>query len=277
MERLGLSDKSRAELASLLADEARFTADYPAAADYLRTAPGLPGTGDDAADQAFNIRLLYHMTIGESGNPYWAIVGPSVGQGAPERGPRREINGGNPGGSARLAYAQTVLQSAYAYAVPSPQTVDWIAEVCGGRPLVEIGAGRGYWAHQLGQVGVRVTAYDRYRPGDDNPWFGRSGLMSSTWHDVKPMGDPEQLMRRDDVLFLCWPPAWGDPMASNALAAYERIGGDRLVYVGEHRGGKSGDDAFFDILADRWELVSTDTAFVSWWNLADVAECWART
>jgi hypothetical protein len=277
MERLGLSDESRAELAALLADEAGFTAAYPAVADYLRTAPGLPGTGDDAVDHAFDLRLLYHMTIGESDDPYWAIVGPSVTQGPPERGRRREVNGGNPRGSGRLAYAQTVLQSAYAYAIPSPETTGWVAEVCGGRPLVEIGAGRGYWAHQLDRVGVHVVAYDLHEPGDGNPWFGHSGARRSTWHDVRPMGDLDQLMDRDQVLLLCWPPAWGDPMASSALVAYERMGGDRLIYVGEHRGGKSGDDAFFDALAERWELLSTDTAFVSWWNLADVAECWART
>lgn len=277
VEGLRLSDDERAELAALLADEAAFAASYPAVADYLRTAPGLSGSGDDTSDQAFDLRLLYYMTTGESENPYWAIVGPSVGEGPPERGQRREVNGGNPRGSARLAFAQTVLQSAYAYAIPSPETMRWAAEVCGRRRLVEVGAGRGYLAHQLDRAGIDIAAYDLYEPGDGNPWFSDSGAQRKTWHDVRPMDDLRQLIGPHDVLFLCWPPAWGDPMASTVLAAYEQIGGDRLIYLGEHQGGKSGDDAFFHVLAQRWELVSTDTAFVSWWNLADVAQCWART
>jgi len=65
-------------------------------------------------------------------------------------------------------------------------------------------------------------------------------------------------------------------MASDVLAAYELAGGDRLVYVGERKGGKTGNDAFFDALSARWVLESTDSQFASWWNLADVAETWIR-
>lgn len=35
------------------------------------------------------------------------------------------------------------------------------------------------------------------------------------------------------MLFLCWPPGWGDPMASEALELFEARGGRRLIYVGE--------------------------------------------
>jgi hypothetical protein len=80
----------------------------------------------------------------------------------------------------------------------------------------------------------------------------------------------------DNVLFLCWPPGWGDTMASDALAAFEAAGGDRLVYIGELKGGKTGDDAFFDALAAGWRLESTDAEFVSWWNLSDTAQGWVR-
>ena len=68
----------------------------------------------------------------------------------------------------------------------------------------------------------------------------------------------------------------GDTMASDALAAFEVAGGERLVYIGEPKGGKTGDDAFFDALSARWTLESADTRFVSWWNLADTAQGWVR-
>jgi hypothetical protein len=66
-------------------------------------------------------------------------------------------------------------------------------------------------------------------------------------------------------------------MASDALDAFERAGGRRLVYVGELKGGKTANDAFFDALASRWEISSVDKDFVSWWNLADVAQGWVRS
>ncbi|WP_280294628.1 hypothetical protein [Nocardia abscessus] len=66
-------------------------------------------------------------------------------------------------------------------------------------------------------------------------------------------------------------------MASEALELFEARGGRRLIYVGEPKGGKTGDDAFFDRLSHSWTLASQDAQFVSWWNLADMAQCWVRT
>ncbi len=65
-------------------------------------------------------------------------------------------------------------------------------------------------------------------------------------------------------------------MASEALATFEAKGGERLVYIGEPKGGKTGDDAFFDALSARWSLSSEDSQFVSWWNLSDRAQAWVR-
>jgi hypothetical protein len=64
-------------------------------------------------------------------------------------------------------------------------------------------------------------------------------------------------------------------MASTVLAQFERAGGRELVFIGEPKGGKTGDDAFFDRLAEGWDLSATDGQFVSWWNLADVAQWWS--
>ncbi|MFE3985050.1 hypothetical protein ACFXPR_11260 [Nocardia tengchongensis] len=60
-------------------------------------------------------------------------------------------------------------------------------------------------------------------------------------------------------------------MASEALGEFERAGGNQLVFIGEPKGGKTGDDAFFDAPEDRWRLESQDAQFVSWWNLSDIA------
>jgi hypothetical protein len=143
--------------------------------------------------------------------------------------------------------------------------------------VVELGAGRGYWAYQLSRAGIQVEAYELEPPDQaDNVSFPRSKGSEDVWYPVADLAEHSFVEGGSSVLFLCWPPGWGSSMASDALAAFERSGGNRLVFIGEPKGGKTGDDAFFDQLADRWILESVDPLFVSWWNLADVAQGWVR-
>lgn len=272
-----LTPERRDELAALLADEPRLRTQYPKVADYLDTAPRLPGTGDPHADAAFDLRFVNYLTGAPSptGNPYWDIVEPSL----TTRNGRRTVDGGRPSGSARLGYAQTILQSVYAYAIPSPETLAWIADGCDGKPIVEIGAGRGYWAAQLAAIGCPIAAYDSEPPSTAaNLSFPSAPGQPDVWHSVSDLTEynTHTASLEKHALFLCWPPGWSNPMASEALAAYEKIGGDRVVFIGEPKGGKTADDAFFAALASRWRLESQDTQFVSWWNLADIAQIWVR-
>lgn len=277
MTELALSTDRRDELAALLGDEERLRAEYPKVAEYLDTAPKLPGTGDEQADAAFDVRFVHYMTGGRSvsANPYWEIVAPSVS----EHEGKRVVDGGRARGSVRLGFAQTILQAAYAYAIPSPETIEWLPRFAEGGKVVELGAGRGYWAAQLAGADVAIDAYDCDPPDKtQNVSFLGAAGQPDVWHGV---GNLDEFAVRptsgsDDVLLLCWPPGWGNTMASDALAAFEAGGGERLVYIGEPKGGKTGDDAFFAGLAARWELKSEDTQFVSWWNLADCAQGWGR-
>ncbi|MFI6171272.1 hypothetical protein ACIBCN_31135 [Nocardia sp. NPDC051052] len=270
-----LTAERRNELAALLGDEQRLRSEYPKVADYLDTAPRLSGTGDSGADSAFDLRLVHYMTGGESptGNPYWDIVGPSVA----EDDGRRVVNGGRSNGSARLGYAQTILQAVYAYAVPSPETLQWIEGFVRGRRVLELGAGRGYWARQLAQLGVDVAAFDSEPPDRaGNVSFPGAAGQRDVWHEVGDLAEFAAEAQSECVLFLCWPPGWGNPMASKALHAFEEAGGARVVYLGEPKGGKTGDDAFFDRLGEAWHMESVDSQFVSWWNLRDTAQVWIR-
>ncbi|MGK8554344.1 hypothetical protein [Nocardia gipuzkoensis] len=280
MADLALSPQRRTALTNLVQDESSFATTYPRVADYWSTVGRLPGTGDDIADATFDLHLLHYMTGGASTNPYWDIVAAAVSPGPPERAARREVNGGNPRGSARLAYAQILLQAAYAYAIPCPATLRWVADVTEGRPIVEVGSGRGYWAHQLTRIGVPTTAFDSHPPDlVSNTAFPAAPGQLATWHPTAtPPASAADLAaaHADDVLFLCWPPGWENPMASTILAAYQQAGGRTLVYVGEPRGGRTADTAFFDILDADWTRLDQDPDYVSWWNLADTAQCWQR-
>ena len=274
---LALTARRREELIGLLGDEQRLRLEYPKVAEYFNVAAGMPPPAEAQALAAFDfdLRFLHFMTGGRavSANPYWDIVAPSVSV----RGGRRVVDGGLAEGSAQLAYAQLTLQAAYSYAIPAPETLEWVAGFCDGRPVVEVGAGRGYWAAQLSGAGLTVDAFELEPPDRaENVSFPRMPGQADVWHFVAAVEALRIESRAGGVLFLCWPPGWGNTMASETLAAFEQAGGERLVYIGEPKGGRTGDDAFFDALSARWEPASGDPSFVSWWNLADQAQGWVR-
>jgi len=274
---LALTADRRSELIELLGDEQRLSTEFPKVSEYLEMSPQLAGTGDLQMDAAFELRFVHYMTGGstESSNPYWDIVSPFVFS---HEG-RRMVNGGRPDGSARLAYAQMVLQAAYTYAIPSPETLHWMSEFCDVRKVVELGAGRGYWAAQMARSGIEVEAYD-FEPPDkvENISFPRAAGQTDVWHHVGDLGEFEgtKVDRADHVLFLCWPPGWGNTMALEALAWFEKSGGERLIFIGQPKGGMTGTDEFFDALTAGWQLDSEDQQYVAWWNLTDVAQSWTR-
>lgn len=270
-----LTQERRAELVALLGDSERLRAEHPRVAEYLEMAPRLSGTDNLEADAAFELRMVHYLTGGAAPgeNPYWAIVEPSVSI----RDGRRKVDGGSARGSARLAFAETILQGVYAYAVPSPETLAWCHNFCERRAVVELGAGRGYWAALLSRGGSTVYAYDSEPPdAANNVSFPQEAGYLPTWHSVKDSASYAVRggAKAGEVLLLCWPPGWGDEMASRALGDFEKAGGRHLIYVGEPAGGRTGDDAFFTSLEARWRLHSQDESYVSWWNLSDTAQAW---
>ncbi|MFC4910926.1 hypothetical protein [Actinomadura gamaensis] len=276
MAQLSMTRQRWEELSALLKDEQKLQARFPKVAEYLDMAAGLAGTGDDQADAEFDLRFVHYMTGDRSvsSNPYWDIVESSVDV----RNGRRVVDGGRPEGSARLAYAQMLLQATYAYAIPSPETVEWVKSFCGETPIVELGAGRGYWAAQLNKAGLNIEAYDSEPPDKvANVSFPRVVGQVDIWHPVRSLDDfAVRGQTADYTLLLCWPPGWGSQMSSQALNKFEEAEGERLVYIGEPRGGKTGNDPFFEALNARWRLESEDPDYVSWWTDADRAQGWVR-
>lgn len=123
----------------------------------------------------------------------------------------------------------------WSFAVPTDEALDLINSL---GPVVEVGAGTGYWAERLARRGGDVVAYDELGEKYDH-WF-----PEARQHPLVQFGVAQvAALHADRVLFLCWPP-YSDPMAHDALVAYEAAGGRTLVYVGEGSGGCTGDDDF---------------------------------
>jgi hypothetical protein len=131
----------------------------------------------------------------------------------------------------------------YAFAIPGEEGLACVARYA---PIVEMGAGTGYWARCLRDRGVDVVAYDEM--GEQWSAYFRGSRL---WTEVAS-GGPEQLGEHPDrTLLLCWPDPWSG-MDEAALRAYR---GDHLVYVGEPGNRGPGTDGFRRLLRAEWREV----------------------
>jgi len=144
------------------------------------------------------------------------------------------------------------LSMRYSWAVPTDEALDAIAE---WGPIVEVGAGTGYWAHLLEARGVDIVAYDLNPPGTrkllpDHVLEQLPKDKRPPWHsdqrplfDVQHGGAPVAALHPDRTLLLVWP-CYNDPMAAIAVENHVAAGGKRLIYVGEGADGCTGDERF---------------------------------
>lgn len=134
----------------------------------------------------------------------------------------------------------------YAYAIPNRKAIETLVA---WSPIVELGAGTGYWAKLIHDAGGRITAFDKHPPPDIvNPYkFIRR-------HFPVNEGGEEILQSYREIeqhtLFLCWPPH-GTSFAWEAIRSFR---GRRLAYIGSGPGGCTADDDFHQELERGWRL-----------------------
>lgn len=155
--------------------------------------------------------------------------------------------------------SRTTLTRAYAWAVPNAEALDVLAEHA---PILEVGAGTGYWAALMRARGVDVIATDKVGPGKSNHWHPEP----VRWASVRRMSGVKAVRAyRDRTLFLCWPPYDEDSSSYDVLRAFT---GDRLIYVGEANGGCTGSRRFGRLLDAHWSCVQT-VGIPQWYGLHD--------
>jgi hypothetical protein len=133
----------------------------------------------------------------------------------------------------------------YAWAIPTAEALQLLVK---SSPIIEIGAGAGYWAFLAQQMGADIFCFDKLPP--------TKGSIKNHFHpNMEPYvpvfeGGPEKLLKYPErILFMCWPP-YSDPMAHECLKNYR---GNRILYVGEGGGGCTGDGAFWERIDKEWD------------------------
>jgi len=161
----------------------------------------------------------------------------------------------------RLAYCDK-----YAWAVPD---ADAIAALVKHSPLIEIGAGRGYWAGLASAAGADIIAFDPQPPvaGAANSWHRTPG----TFFKVAAADLDVVALHPQRTLFLCWPP-WNSDVALRTLRHYT---GATVIYVGDE-GHNAGSPEFYAELKAGFSLQQV-VNIPRWPGATDRLEVWQRS
>jgi hypothetical protein len=154
----------------------------------------------------------------------------------------------------------------YSWAVPNDAALDAIAA---HGPILEIGAGGGYWAHLLQERGVDVEATD------PKLWHKTENALQNErriWCGVHKLTATEAVEAFPDrTLFVCWPSLrerWSD----DALDLYA---GAVVLYVGEDEWGCTGSERFHDRLMARYQC-EDEIQIPQWPGIHDSLTVWRR-
>lgn len=157
------------------------------------------------------------------------------------------------------------LASLFCWGVPNERALEVLAAHA---PLVECGAGMGYWAALLRARGVDVLAFDAAPPDKSTNEYHR--FPRAPWTSVEAEDAAVAARRHSDrTLFLCWPPFDDDRSSYAVLRAYR---GDKLVFVGE---GATGSVRFHRELALNWSP-EEEVKLPNWPRLRDTLTVYRR-
>jgi hypothetical protein len=135
-----------------------------------------------------------------------------------------------------LAERRRELASVFSWALPTDAALELLASYA---PLVECGAGTGYWLALLRARGVDAIGYDR---SVRKPWTPIRRAVSARAARLHP----------ERSLVLCWPPYDDDAASYRALRAYR---GEVVIHIGEPGEGPTASVRFHRELALNWTLV----------------------
>ena len=166
-----------------------------------------------------------------------------------------------------LAQVFTVpgIRHRYSFSIPTEEVLTWMV---GLGPIIEVGAGKGYWARMISDRGGDVIATDVLDPSDSRWTDG-----GDPWHEIVIADHTIAEEHGDRVLFLCWP-MYESEMATEALLAHRRGGGRMVVYVGEGEGGCTASDSFFGLVGEMEDITPEGIDVLRWYGIHDHLWAW---
>ncbi|MET8160376.1 hypothetical protein ABZT47_28790 [Sphaerisporangium sp. NPDC005289] len=147
---------------------------------------------------------------------------------------------------------QFKLRELYAHAIPTRAALERLLAL---GPLIEVGAGAGYWARLLRDLGGDVLAYDCYSP-ECNHWLtgavpGRPAPVTPNWTAVAVANEGLVGQHPGRAVFVCWPPRPSNGYLINILRRHRPA---VVALITQGMGPMRGrDDDFYLTLQEGWE------------------------
>lgn len=144
----------------------------------------------------------------------------------------------------------------YSFTIPCYEILKKIAALS---PIVEIGAGSGYWARCITELGGDVIAYDSSPPGEHAPWewYKGNAWFDDSWFSIIQGDESAVSAHPERTLFMAWPMPMSR-MAYNTLVNYKNGGGEKIIYIGNPHPASSGDEHFYKLLYKQREEENID-------------------
>lgn len=129
-------------------------------------------------------------------------------------------------------------------------------------PIVSIASGFAYTESLANNIGADVIATD-ICPNEKNKWC----IGGKFFTNVEKLPAVKAVKKyADRNVFMAWPP-YDEPMAFQVAKNMKK--GRYLIYVGERKGGCTGDDAFFEYLYKNFEEIDIESTIPVWFGLHD--------
>lgn len=156
----------------------------------------------------------------------------------------------------------------YSFAIPTEEALEEIVKYS---PIIEIGAGNGYWAHLIEQYGGKIVAFDNNERNNEWSKHEKKVYFVNDWFDVKYGNEKEIDNYPDHTLFLCWIEYCGE-YGLNCLKKYK---GKYFIHIGESLGGCCATDEFFSYLEASFKEIESPY-IPRWYGIHDYLTIYER-
>ena len=169
-----------------------------------------------------------------------------IASGSPPTTKELRSQGFSADGPEMLRLARKAFIRKWGFSIPCSEAVDALRPLS---PLVEIGAGTGYWSALLRNAGLDIVATDLQACGRIGYGFdlGRHGQLEA-------LAAPEAVRHYPSRSVFCSWPSEGEPWAFEA--AQEIAVGFHLALIGDGPGGITGTPGLHQLLAEAFEIVA---------------------
>lgn len=138
------------------------------------------------------------------------------------------------------------MRKFFGFAIPNEEALQIIAEYS---PILEVGAGNGYWAFELKERGGDIITTEPLKKAENKYEQVSKGQL---WVEPENLSANEAIQKYPNrTLMMIWP-CYDDPWAYFALKEYK---GQYFIFVGEGQGGCTAEDMFFNELERNWEMI----------------------